>query len=473
LTNSKLILILKTLTNKEFKELELYVSSPLFNKNQDVINLLSILKPYYPSFSNKKISHETISKKLFGKIEVKRIRYTMTDLTKLSENFIAFLIYNKNNHNHLLKAYQKRGLDKYFNQELTKKHESQVESSEIRDEKFYQDQQELSEISFLHTLESDNRNIDTKLQDLVDNLDLYYLSKKLKYSCEIINRMNILNVEYDINLLNNLTEYISQNEVKNTPSITVYHQVLKTLKSPEDEKNYIQLKELVKTHLHRFKKEEQYDLYGYLQNYCIKKINSGNSGYLLELFENYSEMLEDEVVIKNNSIAQFDFKNMVTVALRVQKYDWTERFIENYQNYLPDDHRTNAINYNKARLAFYQENYKTCLRELLSVEFTDIYYSLDSRALLLKTYYELENFESATNLISSFKIFLKRDRKISEYQNSTYSSFVKIAHQLIQFKLGYKKDIDKIETELNNISQVADSTWLRDKIDNIKSSQEI
>ena len=58
--------------------------------------------------------------------------------------------------------------------------------------------------------------------------------------------MNILNVEYDINLLNNLTEYISQNEVKNTPSITVYHQVLKTLKSPEDEKNYIQLKELVK-----------------------------------------------------------------------------------------------------------------------------------------------------------------------------------------------------------------------------------
>ncbi len=471
--DSKLINILKTLSKKEFKELELFINNPLFNKNTDTIKLLTILKIHYPSFTNKKISHESISLKLYKKEEVKKVRYVMTDLTKLCEQFIAIKVFISEENNHLLKAYQKRRLTKYFNQEISKKHQKHTEESLIRDENYYQQQQDLSELSFLHTLENDNRNIDTKLQDLVDNLDLFYLSKKLKYSCEIINRMNILKVDYDIKLLNNLLEYIRKNKEKDTPSITIYYHVLKTLQNPSNETNYTKLKPLIIEHLHRFKKEEQYDLYGYLQNYCIKQINGGNSDYLLKLFENYAEMLVSKVVIKNNQIAQFDFKNMVTVALRVQKYDWTANFIENYQVYLPSEHKTNAINYNKARLAFYQEEYKKGLQELLSVEFTDIYYSLDSRVLLLKTYYELENYESAANLISAFKIFLKRDNKISEYQNLTYSSFLKTAHQLIQLNLGYKKDILKIETQLNEMNQVADQTWLKEKIELLKTKEQI
>lgn len=467
--NSKLILILKKLSKKEFKELQLYISSPLFNKNNDVINLLSILKKHYPHFLSKSISHKDISKKLYKHVDVKKVRYVMTDLTKLCEKFIAFKNYNLEEHNHLIKAYQTRGLNKYFQQELVKKNNKLTNESKIRDEIFYQQQQELSEISFLHNLENDNRNIDTKLQDLVDNLDLFYLSKKLKYSCEIINRMNILKVDYDIKLLNNLLSYIEENSTQETPFIKVYYQVLKTLRESDNEEHYSELKKLIIINLNIFKKEEQYDLYGYLQNYCIKQINTGKNEYLIKLFENYAEMITNKVVIKNKMIAQFDFKNIVTVALRVQKFEWTSNFIERYQKYLPEEHQTNAINYNKARLAFYQKKYNSCLKELLSVEFTDIYYSLDSRALLLKTYYELESFESASSLINSFKIFLKRDNKISEYQNLTYSSFLKFAHQLIQFKLGYKKDINKIETQLTGTKQVADSTWLLEKIDQIKT----
>lgn len=468
MVNSKLILILKTLSKKEMKELKVFISTPIFNKNKDVINLLSILSKQHPEFLVKNLSHTNISKKLYQKDDIKRLRYAMTDLTKQCEKFIAYKNFEYNESLHLLNAYKKRGLNKFFNQELTKQNQLINEKSQIRDEGYYQNQQELSEISFLHTLENDNRNIDTQLQNLVDNLDLYYLSKKLKYSCEIINRMNVLKVDYDVKLLNNLLDYINENNIKETPPISTYFQVLKTLQEPENEKHYDKLKKLISTHINRFKKEEQYDLYGYLQNYCIKKINSGNNNYLKELFNNYASMLTNKVIIKNNLIAQFDFKNMVTVALRVGEFEWTKNFIENYQSYLPEEHRLNATTYNTARLAFYQKNYKICLHELLKVEFTDIYYSLDSRALLLKTYYQLNNFESALSLINSFKIFLKRDKKISEYQNITYSNFLKIALQLVQLQLGYKRDINKVDLKLKNTKQIADSTWLQEKINELK-----
>ena len=467
--NSKLIFILRSFSKKEPKEFEVYIKTPLFNKNKDVINLLSILVKYYPEFSHKNLSHSFIAKKLYDKDDIKQLRYAMTDLTKLCEQFIAFKSFKKDENFHLLKAFKNRGLSKFFNQELLKQNEKIEHKSLIRDENYYQNQQELSEISFLHTLENDNRNIDTKLQNLVDNLDLYYLSKKLKYSCEIINRMNVLKIDYDIKLLNNLIEYINTNNIDEAPSINIYFQVLKTLQQPENEYNYSNLKKSINNQLTRFKTAELYDLYGYLQNYCIKQINSGNNNYLKELFNNYNDMISNNIILKNNIIAQFDFKNIVTVALRVGEYKWTSNFINNYQYYLNEEHQLNATTYNKARLAFYQKNYKQCLNELLKVEFTDIYYSLDSRALLLKTYYQLNNFESALSLVNSFKIFLKRDKKISEYQNIAYSSFIKVSLQLIQLNLGHKRDIYKIENLLKSTNQIADSTWLQEKINELKT----
>jgi hypothetical protein len=465
--DSKLIKILKTFTKKEFKELDLFTKTALFNKNSDVINLQSFLKKNYPVFDPRFITYEKGSIQLFGEKDIKRLRYVMTDLTRLIEKFIAFKKYSEDEHQYLIKAYQTRGLNKYFKQESTKKYNELNKFSEIRDEKYYRDQYELNELSYQYTLENDNRNIDTELQGLVDNLDVFYLTKKLKYSCEIINRMNILKVEYDVNLLNYLLNYIEGNEVKKVPSILVYYQVLKTLKEPEKEKNYIYLKTLINDHLRKFKKEEQYDLYGYLQNYCIKKINTGNNDYLKKLFENYNEMLIQKVIIKNNTIAQFDFKNMVTVALRVEEYKWAENFINDYQIYLLEEHKINAVNYNMARLFFYREKYKQGLKQLLAVEFTDIYYSLDSRALLLKTYYELEDLESALSLIKAFKIYLKRDNTISEYQNLTYSNFLKIVNQLVRFKIGYINNIEQIEEQLNNIKQIADLTWLKQKVEKL------
>lgn len=51
------------------------------------------------------------------------------------------------------------------------------------------------------------------------------------------------------------------------------------------------------------------------------------------LFENYTEMISNKVIIKDNQITQFDFKNIITVALRVEKYDWANNFIHEFKSF--------------------------------------------------------------------------------------------------------------------------------------------
>lgn len=474
--NSKLILILKSFTKKEIKDFTLFLNSALFNKNTEVTQLYQLLKKYYPHFDNKLITHEALSEKITGKRNIKKLRYIMTDLTKLAEKFIAFKHFNSTlNHNsqHLLSAYQERNLFKYFHEELQKNHHQLNNVSSVRNDSYYKYTHEMSELAYIVSHKNTTRNTDTELQHLSDHLDLYYLTKKLKYSSEIINRMNILKTNHNIEFLEKLLPIIETDSIKNNPVIKVYLLVLKTLRFPENEKTYHLLRAAINKNINYFSSEEQYDLYGYLQNYCIKKINSGKNNYLMLLFENYTEMISNKVIIKDNQITQFDFKNIITVALRVEKYDWANNFIHEFKSFLPEKERTNAIAYNQARIEFYKKNYSIGLKTLLSVEFTDVFYSLDSRVLILKTYYELEDYEAALSLINSFKIYLKRDKKISDFQNSTYSGFIKIFNLLIRYKLGYLNDLNYIENELENIKQIADSTWLNQKIEALKKSNNV
>ena len=51
---------------------------------------------------------------------------------------------------------------------------------------------------------------------------------------------------------------------------------------------------------------------------------------------------------------------------------------------------------------------------LLKVEFNDVYYHLDSKSLLMKVYFELDEYDAFSSLVDAFKIYLRRNQTISE-----------------------------------------------------------
>src|ERR1017187_1018915 len=116
---SKLISILRTLTNKELKRFESYIISPFFNNNVKVTELFHIVRKYHPEYPEEKVEMAAIFPKLFPgqKLEEQKLRYVMSDLTSLLEDCLSYLEFDKNDifkKHLLLNSYDNRNLDKYF-----------------------------------------------------------------------------------------------------------------------------------------------------------------------------------------------------------------------------------------------------------------------------------------------------------------------------------------------------------------------
>jgi len=117
-----------------------------------------------------------------------------------------------------------------------------------------------------------------------------------------------------------------------------------------------------------------------------------------------------------------------------------------------------------ARLLFAKNDFKKALRLLTTIEFTDVYYHLDSKSLLLKIYYETEDYEPLFSLISTFAVYLRRSKIISEYQRSIYANQVKHVKRLAKIKSGNNYSLTKIKQAIEQYPQVADIGWLKVKI---------
>jgi hypothetical protein len=93
--------ILKTFSNGEIKEFEVFINSPFHNKNSKVISFFKLLKPYHPTYDSKKLNKEDLFKKLSGETGFKEsyIRNLFSDLNILLENYLRQINF-RNSHNY-------------------------------------------------------------------------------------------------------------------------------------------------------------------------------------------------------------------------------------------------------------------------------------------------------------------------------------------------------------------------------------
>jgi hypothetical protein len=118
-------------------------------------------------------------------------------------------------------------------------------------------------------------------------------------------------------------------------------------------------------------------------------------------------------------------------------------------------------------LNFYKQQYGKVARILQTVEFTDVFYNLDSRSLLMKTYYELNEFEALFTFSDTFSNYLRRNKHISAYQKTVYLNLVKFITRLARVKNRDGAISVKLKTEIETSREVADATWLKSKVEEL------
>jgi hypothetical protein len=467
LYKSKLISILRTLTNKELKRFEEFILSPYFNKNDKVIELLLVLKKHHPEYDEGQVNFEGIFPRLFPKEKPmeQKLRYVMTDLSNLLEEYLSYAEFDKSRvykAHLLLNAFDDRKLDKYFRQAMDEAMEQQ-EKEPYRNVNWYFNRHLLEENSYLHSLSREARGLADSLQQAMDNLDLYYLSAKLRFCCVIFNLQDVAQVKYNYHLLDEIMNFLQNDNFRDVPAIAIYFQILMTFREPNVPEHYRGLKEMLEQYAGHFPAEEAKDMYVFALNYCIKKLNSGELEYRQELFELYKALIEKELIFENAELAPSDFKNIVTIGLRSGQVEWTENFIKQYKERIPAMHRSSTYTYNMAFTHYYKREYGKAVKMLLNVEFADNYYHLDAKALLLKTYYELSDTEPFFSLADAFTNYLKRNKVISEYQREVYINFVKFAKKLMLLRTGSRLTLPEVRLSLSKLKQAADLSWLLEK----------
>jgi hypothetical protein len=216
------------------------------------------------------------------------------------------------------------------------------------------------------------RQYDENLQLKADSFDNFYISEKLKTACDMQSRNIVIKANYESWGLDFLIKTLEETWARfaDYPAITVYMGILKMLRSGKEE-DYFEVKRLLEKHLGQFSKEETKLQYDYAINYVIRQLNSSRPDWYREFLDLHRFLLEHEILLVNGELPEWDYKNIVTVALRIDALDWVERFIHDYQNRVPLAVRENVFNYNLAAYYFASKQYKKALQLLLQIEFRE------------------------------------------------------------------------------------------------------
>lgn len=173
-------------------------------------------------------------------------------------------------------------------------------------------------------------------------------------------------------------------------------------------------------------------------------------------------------MIDNGFFPSQDYKTITHVGIQVQEFAWTEAFIQEYTPKLPPEERENALTYNLAKVYFAQQQYEKVIEQLREVEYDNLTYALGGKLMLLKTYYELNEYLALDSLLDSFRVYLRRNKVISKEVRQQYLNVLRFIKKLSNVRPGDAAAVAKIEQQIAECKNLADKGWIVQKVEELK-----
>lgn len=317
------------------------------------------------------------------------------------------------------------------------------------------------------------------LADKQKFLDAAWLIEKLRDACELAQRSQLLATNATTSrLLDAAVACLDEESFPELelPLLSIYLSLYKLLRS-EAEMSYASVAETVAAHQQSIDIKDLRIIYNHMQNYCIAQINRGDSSYLDALFELYLIQLEKKLFFQNGYLPEWHYKNIVTTGLRIGQREWVHHFIETYREHLDPDVAENAYRFNLANWHYHQGNLHRVMELLSKVEYTDVRYSLDAKALLLRTYYDLGEEEALLALTDAFRHYIKRNRTLSEFQKKGYYNLLKFTRRAFKLKMNkgilkpskWKRSFGLLERDLHAADTVFNRSWLEERVEELRN----
>lgn len=464
-TDSNLYQLFSSLSPAELKELDKAVRSPYFNYRTEEIRLYEFLL-LTKKRKEEKILLNNAVKYVFedGKGDAAKLRHVMTYLTRIINRCIAIgEIESNEEHKQLLlaRSMRKRGLSKLFTASYKEAEQYMQQDAALSPELYYH-QFQLHTEYYIHSI-TNRRAQNEDLQRMSEDLDSFYITQKLKHACNLLSYRNVFKLEYTDDVMQDVMPLVQKKQMLNNPLVNLlYHNYL-CLTEPNNEDYFIKLKDLLLNHSQRVDVKELRDIFTLAINYCIKRLNTGGQKYYQEVFEIYVAGLQRAVFEDRGQLSPYTYKNISAIAIGLKQYEWVATFLEDYKSKLDEEIRDGFYAYCMARYCFAIAQYEQAMSLLQEVEIKEQFTDLDARVLLIKTYYELDEFGLLDYSLGNFKQQLKR-KKLQTYHATVYGNFAKNMSKVMHLRPYDKKAKAQLKEDITLTNAIAEKEWLLSKV---------
>ena len=304
------------------------------------------------------------------------------------------------------------------------------------------------------------------LQAYGKNLDLFYLTSRMKIACEMANIKNILNADFDLGVSPAAMDLGKSNVTDSYPLPKLYLKVFQLINDQETE-SYAAIRTLLADNVTKIGAGEFHIILSYLHNHAGAQIRRGREEVFQELHLLNVFALEHGTFIRSGIISPTQFNNIVSIASRAKAYDWATSFVDDHKKYLPENYLESTTKLSKAIMLFFQEDYPGSLEIAGKIKSNFVRQSIRTKTLIIRCMYEInaeDNFE-LLEFCQSFEVFLRRNRGSLKEIIVATRNFIK----LIKILLKMKKSKESVLLEINSVTPVYFKAWLLKKAETYKA----
>lgn len=468
--NSHLVTILQTFSKKEIREMRKWLHSPIHNQRQDVVDLFEYLVSSNHLTEDKFLQKDRIFRKVFPQevFSDAKLRQSIHFLLKSIESYLITKELQEDTVQAkmaLVSIYRKRKLSKAFQKKINEVQELQ-EKATYRNEQFFRNEYLIQQEQYLFLEGQKKRNIPMNLQEVSDALDTTFIADKLRQACLMLSHQKVYKTKYQIGLFEEIMRYIEDNDYLTTPAISIYYYVYKAITEIDNTDHFEHLKSEIQNNGPLFPPVEIKDIYLMAINYCIGRMNKGHSSFIREAFDLYKKGLEMGILIENESISPWTFINVAINGLKLREFDWVESFVENFSQYIPDSKREGIVLFTLSKLHFEKKDYPQAMQLLNQGDFDDLLIYLNAKTMLLKMYYEMDEYDALDYQLESLGTYIKR-KKVMGYHKENYQNIIRYTKKITRVNPYSKKDVVGLKSEIETANPLTEREWLLEQIDSL------
>ncbi len=488
---SSLLEILRTFSKQELIKFEDFVRSPYFNKKENVIKLLLVIKKYSPEFTDENLEKEKVWMNIFPGKEYNYgiMKNLIHDLGKLCESFLSEEVYKNNE--------MQRSLD--FLNSISSRNTlnifiNKIESAEktfLKNFKtvkydflvdYYDGIRDLYhlKVGFLQANEQFKKK--DELIKSPENLIFGFLIKCIEtFHNVILNSLNYnspvkSNIIYlflkeleDHSILKYILDYTKKHSPDNYPVLNCYYCMYKALSVNDSLEYFNEFKNNLSQNSGLFSDKELRELYnGLLTSFGNRKITTNNFHH--EYFSIIQIGFKNKIIQKpDGTIDPSAFTSIVNVSA-ANDIKFTEEFINNYKDKIPEEFRENIYFYSMAVLNYRKKNFEKSLEYIVKVQSKDLFMKFDIKHLQLNIYYELNDRIAFDYSYDALKHFIKSINLTNESRIVTRVKYCEYIKAL--FNLREKPDAFKLSRLKKEISEnkTLNKEWLLRRIEELENS---